>query len=483
MSRSRIFFFTLFSFVLGIGFGSLINFQFEHLFLFSFVTLFLLVLDYKNRNVMAFCICAAVFLFGFWMVRQAIMQTERLKFLGSTIDGEVTMLASSQTASSQRVVFEDAERKIKIAANIAQYPAYEYGIVAHVSDCMLEKVENKNEQIDYRMLMAKDGVVYTCKKPHITYVSDTGGNVLLRNILAARNSIEKNLTKLLPEPEATLAVGILLGGSGGFSKEMQNAFSRTGMTHVVAVSGYNVSIIVQYLLLAGIGIGLWRKQAIWFALFGIIAFVLMAGSPASAVRAAVMGAIILWAMGCGRLSNSANALLLTAAIMLLFNPLLLRWDIGFELSFFATLGIILIYPLLENQLIEKNKLFGIVEAVTLTLSAQVLVLPIILINFKTISIISVLANVLVLPLIPLAMLLVFLAVLAGFVFQPLAFLFAYVAYVPLYLCIECIKLLSDLSFASVQIEGVGYGLVCLYYCLVGLLFYAYKKYAPPKTDS
>ena len=481
MTRSRIFFFALFTFVSAVGFRSFVAVGMDSVFVVPFGALLFLALDYKNRYAWALCVGTAAFLFGFWMTQHAITYTERLAFLGRAIDAEATIIASSQSVNGQRIVFETGREKIRVAANVAPYPVYRYGAVVGVSECALEKIENRNEEMDYRMLMAKDGVLYTCKKPNIKYVSDAGGNGLLRNILAVRKNIENAITKVLPEPEATLAVGILLGGSGGFTEEMQEALSRTGMTHAVAVSGYNVSIIVQYLLLLGIGIGLWRKQAIWFALIGIIAFVLMAGSPASAVRAAIMGVIALWAMGSGRLANATNALLVAATLMLLGNPLLLRWDIGFQLSFLATLGIMLVYPVLEERIINNNTLGSIFEAVALTLSAQVFVLPIILYHFKTVSMISVLANVLVLPLIPFAMLLVFGVILVGFIFQPLALVFAYVAYIPLYLSVECIKLLSNLPFASFHIEGVGSGLVCLYYCLVGLLLHTYKKHVTSKT--
>ena len=131
-----------------------------------------------------------------------------------------------------------------------------------------------------------------------------------------------------------------------------------------------------------------------------------------------MGGLVIWAMKEGRLANSKNAILFAAAAMLAINPLLLRYDAGFQLSFLATLGIIYVYPLFEkNFFAGEQNIFK--ETIFMTMAAQVFVLPVILANFEKLSVISPLANLLILPAIPYIMLGGFAAGMAGFIFVPL----------------------------------------------------------------
>jgi competence protein ComEC len=469
-------------FIFGVFVRSFFEIEMGFYFFGSFFILLFLVLNYKNKLILLCCFLIGAFLYGSWSLDNFLEKIKKLEFLKNEITEDIEVISSAENSFGQRIIFQTKKEKIKVMATIPQYPVYTYGNILKISNCKLSKIENIDSSFDYAMFLAKDGVFYECKNPSVVFISNAGGNFFLKNILNLKNIFEEKIKNNLPQPESCLASGILLGGSSCFSKELQNDFSKTGMTHIVAVSGYNVTIIAEYLMILGINLGLWRKQAIWFALFGIVFFVFMVGLPSSAVRAGVMGGILLWAMKNGRLANSVNAILLTAAIMLFFNPLLLRWDIGFQLSFLATLGIILIFPILENIFIKRNKGLGIFEAICLTVSAQIFVLPIILYNFKIVSVISVLANLLVLPFIPISMLLVFLLILFAFVFPPLVFLFAWISFLPLALCLEIIKKLASVPFASLKFENPSYFLVVLYYLLVIVFFYLYKRYEKKKNN-
>jgi competence protein ComEC len=290
--------------------------------------------------------------------------------------------------------------------------------------------------------------------------------LFLSGILKIRQLFENNIRVVIPQPEGALADGLLFGGNSELSKEIQTDFSRTGMTHIVAVSGYNVTIIAQYLIILGIALGLWRKQATWFAIVGIILFVIMSGLPASAVRAGVMGGTLLWAMKNGRLANCENAIVFAAAVMLMLNPLLLRWDVGFQLSFLATLGIVLSSPFWEKSFIRKHQARGISEILAMSLSAQIFVLPIIAYNFHMTSLISLLANILILPTIPLSMLLVFLVSISGFIFTPFSLVLAWIAFVPLIYEIKIIHILAEFPWASISVEKVSGWWIFIYYLIV-----------------
>lgn len=427
---------------------------------------------YKNKYAAVAAFIIFVFAFGIWRTDNSLQKVSQAESVGKNIEGNVVTIKSSDSIFGQNLIVE-FENEIKILLQVPAYPKFKYGDVLKIK-CELKIIENKNSDFDYRMYMAKDEVLYKCEESKFEKISENGGSKILGYVLKLRDKFDGNIIRSIPMPEGALASGILLGGTKGLSEEIQNDFSRTGMTHIVAVSGYNVTIIAEYLILIGIFIGLWRKQAIWFALFGIAIFVIMIGMPASAVRAGVMSSVLLWAIKNGRLSSSENAIIFAGFIMLMINPLLLRWDVGFQLSMFATLGIVLTSELWEKSFIKKHKTFGISEIIALSLSAQVFVLPIIAYNFGKISLISLLANVLILPIVPISMLLVFLVAIFDFIFPLLAIIFSWLSFIALHYEIEIIKLLSDFPRASADINFNGYAVFFYYFILIVLLI-KYRK--------
>jgi len=477
MSKSRIFFIILLAFIAGVFVRSFWEINQMIYWLLIVADIIMAAVFYKNKNVLIVFFAISFFVFGAWLTQSRIVKTQNLKLDGQNFRGEALVLKSSPNTFGQNLIVKTTAEKTKLLLQVPKYPEYNYGDLLNV-ECTLKSIENKNADFDYQMYMAKDGVLYQCdpvKSPTsrgaeqfngVNKIGENKGNFFLNKIFLVRNLLQENVRKVIPEPERALADGILFGGSNQFPKEIQNDFSKTGMTHIVAVSGYNVTIIAEYLILIGIWIGLWRKRAVWFAIFGIVLFVIMIGLPSSAVRAGVMGTLLLWAMKNGRLANSENAIIFAGAVMLLINPLLLRWDVGFQLSFLATLGIVLISPIWEKSFIKKNKALGISEIIALSLSAQVFVLPIIAYNFHIASLISLLANVLILPIVPLTMLLVFLVSLAGLIFPPLSLVLAWLAFMPLTYEINVIHILAQFPWASIEIENFSGCWVTLYYIIL-----------------
>ena len=448
------------------------------LLIFSLITLFMF---YKNKFAALAAFIVVAFVFGGWIADGAIGKTKKLAYVGKTLAENAVVQKVSLSSFGQNIIVElenpsadEAGEKILVLIQAPQYPEYRYGDLLEIS-CITKPIENKDDSFDYQMYMAKEGVLYQCDKGKAQKVGENNGNWFYSKIIFARMIFENKITKVIPQPYGALASGLLFGGSSGLSKDIQNDFSRTGMTHIVAVSGYNVTIIAEYLILLGIALGLWRKQAIWFALAGIILFVIMSGLPASAVRAGVMSGILLWAMKNGRLASAENAIIFAAAIMLYLNPLLLRWDVGFQLSFLATLGIVASSSFWEKSFVKNNKALGISEAITLSLSAQIFVLPIIAFNFHIASLVSLLANVFILPIIPLSMLLVFLVCVFGFIFSPLSLVFSWLAFLLLFYEIKLTHVLAEFPWASVSVEKVSTWWMVVYYCILIVVIYFLKK--------
>lgn len=474
MSKSRIFLFLLVNFIGGVFARSFWEIEITYIFILIIFSIILLVVMHGNKSATLVAFIVLTFAFGIWLTDNRIRIAVSNELAGESIQGEALVIKKSYSSFGQNLIIEFKDSLVKVLLQVPTYPEYEYGNILKAS-CNLKRIENKYSTFDYKMYMAKDGVYFECENKKYEIISRAGGNLAVRNIMKLKSSFEKNLTELIPLPEGALASGILFGGSDGLSEEIKNDFSRTGMTHIVAVSGYNVTIIAEYLILLGIFVGLWRNQAIWFALAGIIIFVAMIGLPASVVRAGVMSGILLWAIKNGRLASSENAIIFAGAAMLTINPLLLRYDVGFQLSFLATLGIVLTSPFWEKTFIQKYKSFGIFEIIALSLSAQIFVLPIIAYNFKTVSLISLLANVLILPIVPVSMLLVFLVSVAGFVFPFLAALISWIAYLPLNYEIKIIHFLSSLSWASVEVGEFSGWWVAFYYIILMLFLIWFKN--------
>lgn len=408
---------------------------------------------------------------GIYLTSVRLAPLKNLDQAGQKFSGTVEVASESAVSGqTQKFTAVDLRSQNKFLLATGFYPEYRYGDKLAV-DCQLQIPKNYNG-FDYQMYLAKDGIFYQCQYPKIKSTGENTGNKFLAGIIFIKNKFNDKILGLMPAPQSGLLSGLLIGGSGLLSKDWQNYFSLTGTTHIVAVSGYNVTIVAEYLMIIGIFLGLWRAQAFWFAAGGIILFVILTGLAASAVRAGVMGILLIWAIKNGRLANAQNATLFAAVIMLLINPLLLRWDVGFQLSFLATLGIVYVYPLFSDHVVKKigRNLSVPAETLFLTLSAQVFVLPILMINFGQLSLVSPLANVLVLPIIPATMLVGFLAIIFGFIFPPVGQVLAWLAFLPLKYETLVIQFLAGLKYASVVVSFSWWMVIGWYIILLATVY-------------
>jgi len=469
LNKSRIFFVLSLSFLLGIFFRSFYQPDIFLIWLIAILGAAIFISNYKSKVVIVLFFAIFIFLLGVWRIDLGIKNTEKVLIFNKNISIVTSVVKEPEEKEWYKNVVVEIEKNKKLLIRTRLFENINYGDEIKIN-CRPEIPENFSEDFDYKMYLAKDKIYYICPK---AIVEKTGNKKrdIYSFVLEIKNNMERNIERIIPAPESALAKGLLFGGDEGLSKNLQEAFSRTGMTHIVAVSGYNVTIIAEYLMIFGILLGLWRKQAFYFALFGIFIFVAMIGFPSSAIRAGLMGSLILWAMKNGRMANIDNAILLAAAIMLLINPLSLRWDIGFQLSFLATLGIVKLSPLWERYFSGKIKSLGLIEIALMTISAQIFVLPIILYNFHTLSVISILANVLILLIIPITMLFVFLAALSGFIFYPISLAFGWAAYWLLHYEISVVKILSELEWSSLEINNFGTLGVISWYVGIFLLLY------------
>lgn len=479
-TKSKIFFILCLSFLGGAFWASFFDVGKVLIYSLAIIALMVFSLNYKSRIGLTIIFAVLFLILGIFKTNESLGILKELKLNGKEISTKVIITKEPETKEKyQKVIVRfasDKKEKLgKILLRADLFDELEYGDELDLK-CNLEVPKNFSPNFDYQMYLFKDRIYYICQNANYEKTTRNFGNVFYRWVLAFREKSEEKISTTIPEPGAALANGLLFGGDDRLSKDMQEKFSKTGMTHIVAVSGFNVTIIAEYLIFLGIFLGLWRKQAFYFAVFGIILFVVMIGLPSSAIRAGIMGTLLLWAMKNGRIANSENAIVFAASIMLFLNPLLLRWDIGFQLSFLAALGIIFLGSFWEEVFVRKFRAFGLTEIMLLTVSAQIFVLPIILFNFKIFSAVSLLANMLVLPIIPITMLLVFLTVVFGFIFEPLSIVFAWISHIPLKYEVWVIEWLSGFSWASTEVENFSWQWVLAWYALLSIAVFFVKRY-------
>lgn len=284
-----------------------------------------------------------------------------------------------------------------------RFPQYSYGERIKVIGVVQSKVINKNHPI----LMLYFPKIERVQKEETP----------LTVLFSFRQHITNFFEKSLPDTSANLLVGMLLGGNQHISKDFLEALQKSGTLHVIAASGMNVSMVGSFLI-GVFGLLLRRQVGLVLSVFGIICYAALAGFEPSIIRASLMGGLLIFAQVFGRQNLPLFSLVLSGFVMLFVDPKLIL-DIGFQLSFLATTGLITIKPLLDS-LLQFDRLRFFREQTTTTVAAQIATLPILLANFGSFSLLSVFANVLVLWTIPAVMVIGGVSSLVSFLSFPLA---------------------------------------------------------------
>jgi len=310
---------------------------------------------------------------------------------------------------------------------------YEYGQRVRVRGSLQTPPEN--EEFSYRDYLARNGIHSTMSTFEVTTLPGNGGNLFFRFVYKLKGKLLENTYRLYHDPEASLLAGILLGVDTGMTKELQTAFKNTGTAHIIAISGFNIAII------AGIFFAIFKnifgeRIGAGVAIVGILFYTLLVGADWAVFRAALMGILSLASRQLGRRNNGMNSLGIAALILLFINPMAL-WDVGFQLSVAATLGLILYAETFSKFTLNLlNKLFKqdmkafariINESVMLTFAAQLTTLPIMAYHFNRISLVSFIANPFILFAQPAVMVLGGAAVFTSLILFPLGQLIAWFA--------------------------------------------------------
>lgn len=240
------------------------------------------------------------------------------------------------------------------------------------------------------------------KNPSVTVLGKNGGNIFFKYLFRFKKFLTLRFAQLYPEPAAGFLPGILLGSKSAIPKMMIDDFKKTGLSHIIALSGFNIVILISFV--SSLLSFLPRKISTPVCIAVIIVFTMLVGAGASVLRAAIMGSLTLVAKLFGRKAAGMRTLFLTAYVMAFFDPLSIAYDIGFQLSFAATAGILIFTRRFQEFFGALPNFFAMRDSFATTLAAQVFTLPIIFFYFRGVSLIAPVSNILVLPFIPILML-------------------------------------------------------------------------------
>ncbi len=347
----------------------------------------------------------------------------------------------------------------------------------------------ENETFSYKEYLARQGVHSFMSVGSVTLLPSSNANPFWQAIYGLNTRLSAAIYQLFPDPEASLLAGILLGNDNGLSQNLQDAFRDTGTTHIIAISGFNIAII------AGIFITLFSRlfgtqRGTIAALIAIAIYTLLVGASASVMRAAFMGSLGLIGHQIGRRTAALNTLAVVAGVMTFLDPHV-PWDVGFQLSFAATLGLVLYAQPLANwaekwliRWVGKSTASQIIaplsDAVLLTLAAQITTLPVIAYHFERISLISLIANPFILPAQPAVMILGGLAAVFGAIYAPVGQILAYGAWpFPAY-TIRTVEWFASLPNGVLPLGEFSLLFVITFYAILLILTFYPEKINPLK---
>lgn len=367
--------------------------------------------------------------------------------------------------------------KGRVLVTVPRYPEYRYGDVLELAGTLAlpENFEAYpgGPEFDYVSYLAKDRIRYLMKRPTVVATGENRGTALVRGLIALKSAFVAKVQALFPEPQASLLGGILLGEKGSLPEDVQEDFKAVGLTHILVLSGSNVTVVAEAFMNAFSALPRLLGQGL--GALSIVLFAVMTGASSTTVRATLMALIALLARSASRGSDASRALALAAVCMVAHNPLILAFDVSFQLSLLATLALIYVSPLVSDRLSFVTERFGLREMLSATISTQAFTAPFILYKMGVISVIALVPNMLALPAVPPAMAGGFAAAMVGFVSDTLAAPIAWGTTLLLSWVIGVADAFGALPFAAIRIQASPLGLACSYAVIIALLIFGWKR--------
>jgi competence protein ComEC len=348
---------------------------------------------------------------------------------------------------------ESAVDRIRVTSNL--FPDVQYGDLVLLKGKITEPETfdtKSGNSFDYKSFLAKDSIHFVSYYPEVVIVGTGQGGILRPVLYFIKETFLQRLALAFEEPKNSLLAGLILGVKHGMGEELNELFRRSGLVHIIVLSGFNMTLVAFFVRRIFLSLG--RKTSGYFSIVSIILFTILSGASSTSIRAAIMAILFIISEMVGRDYNIKRSLFFAAFVMVLFNPKIVAYDPSFSLSFLATIGLVYFSPWLEKKLKFLPERLSIRAIVSATLSTQLFVLPVLVAMSGEISIISPITNLLVLPFVPVGMLLGFISGLLMFVSEIVAWPFIMITDAVLAFIIKVATLGGSMNFATVSIPEI-----------------------------
>ncbi len=456
MTKSKTLFYLSISFIVGIFF----SLKFEIPFLLPLILGLFLIFKRPFLGLILISLS-----FGLWRGSLGFYQEIQEYYNQDVIlKGEIVREPDVREDNTKLVVETE---KGKILATVSKFSDYSFSEKVRIEGKLLSPPVF--EDFDYKSYLKKDGISSVIYYPKVEVLEESSGLVYSK-ILWLKDKMRNVLYDNLSPPKNFILGAMILGDKSRMPSYLKEKLNRAGVRHITAVSGMHVVILSSIIMSFLLGLGLWRGQAFYFSLAAVFLFVLFIGFHPSAVRAGIMAGIFLLGEKMGRRGISSRILFFVAAIMLLFNPFLLLYDAGFQLSFLAVLGIIYFSSFFKRMFSFIPNWFNLREILAMTFSAQVFTLPLLIYQFGSFSLATPLANLLILPFIYWVIIFGFVFLFSGLLSPFLGFIFSFPCFIILLYISTIINLFSVSWFSKTEIELHWIWLLAFYAFLFFLAF-------------
>lgn len=312
------------------------------------------------------------------------------------------------------------------------------------------------------------------KEEDVEIISHDNSNIILRKIYELRNLMKTKIEKLLPKETSGLCLGMLIGETSGIEENMQEDFRDSNLSHILAVSGANVSYIIVSITY------IFNKMCLRKRLFKIISiillilFMLLTGCTSSVNRACIMAILMLIAELLYRKSDVYNNLAISALILLIINPYSLL-DIGFQLSYMGTIGIVFLHDKIGNFIKINNKIVKyFFEMIAVTTCANLAIIPIMMFHFNTISLTFYFSNIIVGPILGIVVIIGFIMFFISLIFTPISSLIAIVLNLMLKFIIKIAEITANMPFSKITIITPSFFFIIVWYLIIISISYKQK---------
>ena len=328
------------------------------------------------------------------------------------------------------------------------------------------------DDFDYKGYLERKRIFVLVYQPEIEKISEKKFSIY-KGILNLRKNLAESIDKSYSTEQASILKAMVLGIKTEISDNLKDRLNRAGIRHLTAISGMHTIILINALMFLFLGAGLWRKQAFFLTLLFILFFVTITGFQPSTIRASIMASLLLLAQVVGRMNNPTRAIVLSALIMLLLNPFLL-FDIGFQLSFLAVMGINYLFPIFRFWLRKIPKTLGLKSILIMTLSAQLFTLPILIYNFGYVSLIAPITNLLILPTLPFILIFGAMSAILALFSHSLALIFIFPCHILLSYLLKITNIFSSFAFSSIHLS-FPFLLMIIFYSFLFYFVYNWRK--------